>query len=204
MENQNNSKEDNNKILSKKKNENYKGNMENKNNSKEEENIILLKKQNEDYKKKINQLEKRINELEKIIEEKDININKQKIKNDELNKKIKELLNLQKNIAEKDKDKIKELEDEIKLFRKFYNFLPEEKLIIINFISVDQQLNCVVIAKKTDVFTKIEADLYNKNEKYKLTENYFLVGGKKINRNFTLKDNKIKNNDVITLCVIDE
>ena len=202
MKNQNNSTEDNNRILSKKKNENYKGNMENKNNSKEEENIILLKKQNEDYKKKINQLEKRINELEKIIEEKDKNINKQKIKNDELNKKIKELLNLQKNIA--GKDKIKELEDEIKLFRKFYNFLPEEKLITINFISVDQQLNCVMIAKNTDVFTKIEADLYNKNEKYKLTENYFLVGGKKINRNFTLKDNKIKNNDVITLCVIDE
>ena len=176
--------------------------MENKNNSKEEENIILLKKQNEDYKKKINQLEKRINELEKIIEEKDKNINKQKIKNDELDKKIKELLNLQKNIA--GKDKIKELEDEIKLFRKFYNFLPEEKLITINFISVDQQLNCVMIAKNTEVFTKIETDLYNKNEKYKLTENYFLVGGKKINRNFTLKDNKIKNNDVITLCVIDE
>ena len=202
MKNQNNSTEDNNRILSKKKNENYKGNMENKNNSKEEENIILLKKQNEDYKKKINQLEKRINELEKIIEEKDKNINKQKIKNDELDKKIKELLNLQKNIV--GKDKIKELEDEIKLFRKFYNFLPEEKLITINFISVDQQLNCVMIAKNTEVFTKIEADLYNKNEKYKLTENYFLVGGKKINRNLTLKDNKIKNNDVITLCVIDE
>ena len=82
--------------------------------------------------------------------------------------------------------------------------MPEEKLITINFISVDQQLNCVMIAKNTEVFTKIEADLYNKNEKYKLTENYFLVGGKKINRNFTLKDNKIKNNDVITLCVIDE
>ena len=61
MENQNKSTEDNNRILSEKKNENYKGNMENKNNSKEEENIILLKKQNEDYKKKINQLEKRIN-----------------------------------------------------------------------------------------------------------------------------------------------
>ena len=82
--------------------------------------------------------------------------------------------------------------------------MPEEKLITINFISVDQQLNCDMIAKNTEVFTIIEKDLYNKNEKYKLTENYFLVGGKKINRNFTLKDNKIKNNDVITLCVIDE
>ena len=99
---------------------------------------------------------------------------------------------------------MEELEDEIKLFRKYYNFLPEEKLITINFISVDQELNCVVIAKNTDIFSKIETDLYNKNEKYKLTENYFLVNGKKINRHFTLKDNKIKNKDTITLCVIDE
>ena len=82
--------------------------------------------------------------------------------------------------------------------------MPEEKLITINFISVDQELNYVVIAKSTNLFAKIQAVLFNKNEKYKLTENYFLVGGKKRNRHFTLKDNKIKNKDTITLCVIDE
>ena len=123
-----------------------------------------------------------------------------KIKNDELEKKIKVLFDSHKNID----DKMEELEDEIKLFRKYYNFLPEEKLITINFISVDQELNCVMIAKNTDLFAKIEVDLYNKNEKYKLTENYFLVNGKKINKHFTLKDNEIKNKDTITLCVIDE
>ena len=119
--------------------------------------MILLKKQNEEYKNKINKLENRIKELEKIIEEKDKNINKIKIKNDELEKKIKQLFNSHKKID----DKIEELEDEIKLFRKYYNFLPEEKLITINFISVDQELNCVVIAKNTDLFSKIETDLYN-------------------------------------------
>ena len=31
------------------------------------------------------------------------------------------------------------------------------------------------------------------------TENYFLVGGSKINRNKTLEQNNIKNDDVITL-----
>ena len=119
---------------------------------------------------------------------------------EEIENKIKELFNSHKNID----DKMEELEDEIKLFRKYYNFLPEEKLITINFISVDQELNYVVIAKNTDLFAKIEVDLYNKNEKYKLTENYFLVNGKRINRNITLKDNKIKNKDVITLCIIDQ
>ena len=148
MENKNNPTVDKNNILPKKQNEDYKRSMKkiglsNNNNSTEDKNIILLKKKNEDYKNKINQLENRIKELEKIIEEKDKNINKVKIKNDELDKKIKELFNSHKNID----DKMEELEDEIKLFRKYYNFLPEEKLITINFISVDQQLNYVVIEK---------------------------------------------------------
>ena len=74
---------------------------------------------------------------------------------------------------------------------------------MIKFISVDQQIICDIIAKDTDLFSKIEVDLYSKNEKYKLTENYFLVNERKINKNLSLRDNKIKNNDVLTLCVID-
>jgi hypothetical protein len=31
------------------------------------------------------------------------------------------------------------------------------------------------------------------------TNNYFLVGGNKINKNKTIKENNIKNNDIITL-----
>ena len=74
---------------------------------------------------------------------------------------------------------------------------------MIKFISVDQQIICDIIAKDTDLFSKIEVDLYSKNEKYKLTENYFLENERKINKNLSLRDNKIKNNDVLTLCVID-
>ena len=74
---------------------------------------------------------------------------------------------------------------------------------MIKFISVDQQIICDIIAKDTDLFSKIEVDLYSKNEKYKLTENYFLVNERKINKNLSLRDNKIKNNDVLTLCAID-
>ena len=51
---------------------------------------------------------------------------------------------------------------------------------------------------------KIETILYNNYPKYKDTENYFLVNGKKINRNKTIEENKIKNNDVLTLNIIDE
>ena len=142
-------------------------------------------------------LKNKIVQYEKIITEKDLIINKEKIKNDDL----RQLENIQNNVV--GNDKIKELEEEIKLFRKYYNFLPDEKLIVIKFISVDQQIICDIIAKDTDLFSKIEVDLYSKNEKYKLTENYFLVNERKINKNLSLRDNKIKNNDVLTLCAID-
>ena len=101
-------------------------------------------------------------------------------------------------------NRLKELEEEIKLFRKYYNFSDEEKLISIKIISIDQQINYNTIAKNSEIFSKIEFDLYNKYEKYKFNENYFLVGGRKINRNLNLKDNNIKTDDIITLCKIEE
>ena len=53
--------------------------------------------------------------------------------------------------------------------------------------------------KNTDDFTNIEKILYKKYPKYKDFENYFLVNGTKINRHRTLEENKIKNNDILTL-----
>ena len=41
--------------------------------------------------------------------------------------------------------------------------------------------------------------IYAKYPRYAEEENYFIVNGNKINRNKTLEQNKIKNNDVITL-----
>ena len=183
-----------------------------------DENILCIKKQNEEYKNRIKELEKIIKEKDKIIQETK--------KNNDLYDKIIELQNLLKNNVENNSikeleegkiielknllkdtfgnNKIKELEDEIKLFRQYYSFSPEENLIPIKIISVDQQINCDIIAKTTDLFSKIEGDLYNKYDKYKSTENYFLVNGNKVNRHKTLKDNQIKDNDILTLCIIDE
>jgi len=43
--------------------------------------------------------------------------------------------------------------------------------------------------------------LYKEYQKYTETENYFLINGRKINKNKTLKENNIKNNDIITLYI---
>jgi len=157
-------------------------------------NLISLVKKNKEYKIKINNLEEYIKELQIKLEEKEKIINEEKIKNDNLRKEIKNL----NNIPNFD-SKIKELENEIKLFKSYYNFSEGEKLILIKIISGNQDINFNKICKNTEEFSKIESLLYKKYPKYIESENYFLVHGSKINRHKSLKENKINNNDVITL-----
>ena len=155
----------------------------------------MIQKQDEDYKNKINELENKIKKLELIIKEKDNIIN-------EYNK-IKELKNIS-NINYNYINRIKELEKEIEKYKAYYSLLPGEKLIAIKFISIDKKINFNTVAKNTDNFTKIESTLYEKFPKYKETENYFLVNGKKLNKHKTLDENKIKDNDILTLGIFDE
>ena len=43
--------------------------------------------------------------------------------------------------------------------------------------------------------------LYEIYPKYIETDNFFVVSGNRINRNKTIKENNIKNNDIITLII---
>jgi len=81
--------------------------------------------------------------------------------------------------------------------------IPGERLITIKFISIDQKIDFETFAKKTDNFSKLENSLYENYPKYKDTENYFLLKGNKLNRHRTLEENKINDNDVLTLSIID-
>ena len=164
------------------------------NQSLSQNNSLSLEKQNKEYKIKINNLEKYIKELEVKLKEKEKIINEEKIKNEKLNKEINNLKNIS-NIN----SKIKELENEIQLFKLFFKFSDGEKLILIKFVSVNQDINFEIITKNTEIFSKLEPILYKSYPKYIESENYFLVHGNKINRNKSLKENKINNNDVITL-----
>jgi len=150
---------------------------------------------------KINELENKIKNLELIIKEKDNKIN-------EYNK-IKEFKNVS-NDNNNYINRIKELEIEIEKYKNYF-LSPGEKLITINFISIDQTINFYTFAKKTDnfakktdIFAKLEISLYEYYPQYKDTENYFLVNGKKINKHRTIADNKINDNDILTLGIFDE
>jgi len=100
-------------------------------------------------------------------------------------------------------NKIKELEKEIKKYQTYF-LLPGEKLFDIKFISNEHKINFNIVAKNTDKFSKLESYLYDKYPKLKDSENYFLISGKKLNRYRTLDENKINDNDIITIDIINE
>jgi hypothetical protein len=71
-------------------------------------------------------------------------------------------------------------------------------------MSVDSKIqNYSLICKNTDTFNIIEKKVYEEYKEFYETENYFTVNGRKINKNKTLAENNIHNNDIIVLNVID-
>ena len=82
--------------------------------------------------------------------------------------------------------------------------LAGEKLISVIFQSEKEDVLCSIICKDTDVFVNVECSLYNKYPKFLETEQYFLVKGKKVNKYKTLKENGIKDSDIILLYQINQ
>ena len=166
-------------------------------------------------------VETNINNLVKMNSEIKNTLKKENEKNrllEEQIKKLKNLLNNNKNInnyndlnrAKYDElmkyilKKDKEIEDlKAKLARFPFQLLKGEKLMSINITSIDQNIHCSFICKNTDIFSNIEAKLYQKYKEYSENENFFTVNGKKINKHKNLDDNEIKDNDIIILNVID-
>ena len=73
--------------------------------------------------------------------------------------------------------------------------------VIINCI--EKNILCPVICKDNDIFVYVECSFYEKYPEFKDTENYFLVNGNKINKYRTLKENGIKDCDIILLNIIE-
>ena len=136
-------------------------------------------------------------------------LNKEKNKNKELNSKL-NLINMKKN------DSVEELYKKIESQNKIINdlksqinsnalnILPGEKILAVNFCSLDQQVNYAIATKNTELFVFLEMRLYNEYPEYKEKETYFLIDGKKINRFKNIEENKIKTGSAIILNIIDE
>ena len=121
-------------------------------------------------------------------------------KENQLNLKFKEKIdNYNKKLEEKEK-KINKLSEELEELRAKYSLSPGEKLLPIIFVSVNQRLHYSIICKNTDPFSKIERQLYNENKEFDdPVRNYFLAGGKMIDKKKTIEENGIKYSEIITL-----
>ena len=85
--------------------------------------------------------------------------------------------------------------DDLKIKEELKKYIP------VIFQSVDEKINCAFICKKTDIFNMIENKLYQKYKEYKDSENYFTLGGRKINKCRTFEENNVKYSDIILLII---
>ena len=151
------------------------------------EKIITLNKEND----QIKELEKTINKLN--IELDKIKELKQKLEND---------------LTQKDKE-IQKLLSQIKNKKDYYDISslkPDDKIIGVNFVSMGSNDigHYNLVGKSRDLFVRLEERLYEDFPQFKNYETYFEVNGKRIKRFQTLEQNKIKNNDIINIFIIEE
>ena len=128
----------------------------------------------EKYKKKINKLTEKNKELEKLLEE----------KNKEINDYIFKLSNSSNN-------------------EQLISVKTGDKIIAVLFMTQGSQdiFNYTMACKTSDLFVRLEERLYHDFPKYRNYETFFMVNTRRIFRFKTLEENKIKNNDIISLFI---
>ena len=80
-------------------------------------------------------------------------------------------------------------------------YINIDKIMVVNFYSLDQKINCGIKCLENETFAELEEKLYQQDgyEEYRNTNNNFIVKGQIVLRFKTLKDNNIKNGDRIQL-----
>ena len=178
------------------------------------------------YKENNNYLRKQIKEIKKNYESKISELQKKLNKKKEKNKTLIDENNLLKEKINKLNAKIGKLEDIVKLLKsklsqkdieiqkmlqnnsgnhEITSINKGEKIMSVNFVSmgISDIGHYSLFCKNTDLFVKLEERLYEDFPQFKEYETYFEVKTKRLKRFKTLKENKIKNNDIINMFIID-
>ena len=84
------------------------------------------------------------------------------------------------------------------------NIIEEPKfnmkdIMVINFISIDASVHYGIKCLENDAFAEVEEKLYKKYDDLRNTNNMFTVNARPVLRFKTMKENKIKDGDIITL-----
>ena len=84
-------------------------------------------------------------------------------------------------------------------------FMPGDNIIAVVFTSVNQKIqNYSRAYKDTEIVARIEEELYNNYPQFKEKETYLMLNGNKIMRFKTLKENNIKNGDIIQVHIYED
>ena len=126
------------------------------------------------YNTTINNCKTQINNFQSIIIQKDLELNN--LKNQLNNNNSNNVNNLPNNV----------------------NF---NEIVVVNFISMDQNVHYAVAAVKNNTFAEIEEKLYKQYPQYRETNNNFIANGATVLRFKTIAENKIANGLPVTLVV---
>ena len=97
-------------------------------------------------------------------------------------------------------DRIIDLENQLKGLQPEISSTSSEESMTIKFSSSDEKIKDYEIkCKESDTFVDIEKKIYKNYPQYKDEEPTFKLNGKKIKRFKTIKENEIKDNDVINI-----
>lgn len=135
-------------------------------------------------------------------------LNQKDEKNEELIKENKSLIEiitkLQNDIKEKDKI-IQGYHNNNPITSPITSIKPGEKMMTVNFVTMSSKLvsNYSLACKNTDLFVRLEERLNEDFPELKNNETYFEVEARRIKRFKSLDDNKIKNNDIISIFFIE-
>ena len=77
------------------------------------------------------------------------------------------------------------------------------KIMVVNFISMDQKIDCGIKCLETDTFAEVEEKLYHKYNEYRDTNNNFISNGKLVLRFKKICENGIKDGDKVQLINIE-
>ena len=105
-------------------------------------------------------------------------------------------------ISKKDKE-ITELKTQLQNSSNNQKFVDFNKIMVVNFVSMDQKIDCGIKCLETDTFAEVEEKLYQKYSEYRENNNNFLANGKLILRFKKIYENGIKDGDKIQLINIE-
>ena len=78
-----------------------------------------------------------------------------------------------------------------------------DEIVTVLIQSVDQRVNTPLSIPKSELFVRLEEQLYEEYPEYKEFDVYFTVKGDKIKRFKSIEENKLKNKDKILLNIYD-